>query len=87
MQQYVYTNQNVAKFDTVEATFTFTDVDGNQVEGKHSRCDLLELLETLGDVITQQFHSTKIFPSSWTNGIIDTSKPITIVITPMSAHK
>ena len=87
MKQYIYANQSIAEFDKVEATFTFTDVDGNQVEGKHSRSDLLELLETLGDVITQPFHSTKVSPSSWMNGIIDTSKPITIVITPMSAHK
>ena len=87
MRQYVYTNQCATDFDMIEATFTFTDVDGNQVEGKHSRSDLLELLETLGDVITQPFHSTKISPPSWTNGIIDATKPITSVITPMSAHK
>ena len=47
MQQYVYTNQGVAKFDTVEAAFTFTDVDGNEVEGKYSRSDLLELMYSL----------------------------------------
>ena len=87
MQHYVYTNQGVAKFDTVEAAFTFTDVDGNEVEGKYSRSDLLELMEILGDVITQPFHRTKNLPSSWTNGIIDTSKPIKIVTTPISACK
>lgn len=87
MKQYIYGNQSVSEFDTIEATFQFTDVDGNQVQGKHSRSDLLELLETLGDVIIQQFHPTERVPSSWVHGIIDVSKPITITILPKGVSK
>ena len=82
MKKYIYKNQQAAPYDTIEAIFKFMDVDGNQVEGACSRPDLLGLLEALGDIMIGKFHSTVNEASSWTNGIIDVSKPIHITITP-----
>ena len=74
MKQYIYNKESAAPYDTVEATFEFTDVDGNRVKGSHSRSTILNLLETRGDVMIKEFHPTKNKPESWMNGIIDTSK-------------
>lgn len=80
MKEYVYSNCCAANYDEIEATFEFTDIDGNCVKGAHSSATVLELLESLGDAMIEQFHHTRNKPDSWMNGIIDTSKPITIVI-------
>lgn len=87
MKKYVYRNQSAAPYDTIEAIFKFTDIDGNQVEGGHSRSNVLELLESLGDVMTEEFHPTVNKAALWMNGIIDISKPITITILPRGASK
>ena len=74
-----------ANYNEIEATFEFTDIDGNLVRGIHSRATVLELLESLGDAMIEQFHHTRNKPVSWMNGIIDTSKPINIIIRSTSA--
>lgn len=80
MEKYFYNEQYTEPYDTIEAMFEFTDVDGNQVAGKYSRSSLLGLVEALGDIMLQEFHPTANKPESWTNGIIDTLQPINITI-------
>ena len=67
--------------DKIESEFEFVDVDGNEVSGRYCHRSIMDLLEYLGDVITDKtsFHSTHT-PSDFSNGIIDTSKPLTITI-------
>ena len=85
MAKYIYNNQHAAPYDTVEATYQFTDVDGNQVEGSYSHYNLLSLFEIMGDVLTEEFHPTVNKNSLWMNGIVDINKTIHITIRPYSA--
>lgn len=87
MKEYVYSNCCAANYDEIEATFEFTDVDGNRVKGAHSSATVLELLESLGEAMIEQFHHTGNTPDSWMNGIIDTSKTIHITIRSISASE
>ena len=62
----------------LEAKFSFTDRDGQTVNGSYIKEDLAALLEYLGDYLWD-LHPVHASPDPL-GGIVDTSQPVTITI-------
>lgn len=71
-------SENMQPGNELEASFSFTDRDGKQINGTYSKEDLTTLLEYLGDYLWD-LHPVNAAPDPC-GGIVDTFKPITITI-------
>lgn len=69
---------NTQVLSNLEAKFSFTDRDGNKINGNYTKENLITLLEYLGDYLWD-LHPISASPDPC-GGVVDTLQPITITI-------
>ena len=77
--KYIYNSEQPNR---IQAKFSFTDVDGNQVEGTCYNWNPYDILEGLADgyIADETLHKTNNPLMGSFNGVADITKPICITI-------